>query len=393
MKIKFLVVLTIMLSISAFGQGNKHHSGFLGKLDKEKAHLELTDEQLSQIESIQEEYKPQFEALRQQEFESAESRKAAFKKLHTNFREKVGDILTDEQKAKIKKSRSAKRKQNSPRRGTDFRKNTMNEIKTYREQNILPVLKEQRAKLEELISEEDKAIITELRTERKGKVKQMKSRKEMKGQRQPPSEEMKAWRNEKMEKIRTLVKKYEEDIDNLLTEIQPQRNKWKEDILEIRKKQASEKRKEFKNKEEKGLKRGHENQQGMKNKRNALHKKGAGKSKIHKTKMKKVNFLLLDPLSEETVGGIEKSGINLRSYPNPAASSSTLEYNVPETGNIRIALHDEKGNLAKILFEGNKKAGEHKLNIDLNELKGGVYYFTAVDASGIQTTKKLVVSK
>jgi len=68
----------------------------------------------------------------------------------------------------------------------------------------------------------------------------------------------------------------------------------------------------------------------------------------------------------------EEFGIS-SSYPNPFNSSTTVTYNILETGQISLSLYDLTGRLVTDLLSGEIAAGQHTLTIDGADLTSGVY--------------------
>jgi len=121
-------------------------------------------------------------------------------------------------------------------------------IRTYKEANIIPVLQDQRTKLEAKINDVDKATIAKIRTEIKDlkeeHIEKMKARKEaFKNGERPEREAMRQKRmaakeehKSKKEAIDALVEKYDNDISTLLAEVAPKKAQWESDMKTIKNK-------------------------------------------------------------------------------------------------------------------------------------------------------------
>lgn len=386
--IKLSIFLLALCSITlASAQGGPR--GPRGKnLDAEKlkAELQLTDQQVEQIEALTSEQRSQMQALRDQEFENREDRRAAMKEIHTAYQNGLAEILNDEQELKLKAIRQEARSQRQAR-AQEFgkqRQAARSEMGAYRSENIQPVILEQRAKLESKISAEDKALIATLRAQKPERPKRlenpsMEERKAAKEDFEARKEEMKAHR----EQVKALVETYESDIDALFAEIQPQIEEWKQDMKEI----AQEHRPEHREKRAEG-------EAGRKGKKGKAGKRGKRKHRGERGEhamMSKGAFLLLDPNSPMTNEAAAPQAITeIRVFPNPTFNQNTLSYTVKEAGHLRIELHNESGRLIEVLFDGSKEKGTYQLEVDMSKLRNGVYYYTVQDQAGLQSHKVIV---
>lgn len=386
----FIFGLALLLSANAHGQGRQHHGVHGFQLSDElKSELKITEEQDARLKALNQKFRKEMKALRTEEFEDLMGKKAAMGELKAAQKAAIGEILTDEQKAILKENQQKKkleRKEIHKKRmeGID-REGLKKEMKTYREENILPVLRVQRNKLEEKINAGDKVTIAGLRS----KFSEMHKRREgMKpgergkhsrgikpGEGQMHSRGKRAFNESEKEEIKTLhslVDKYNDEIDALYGEIESSQNKWKEEMRKIAGKYIP--------KRKGGMER---------------HRKGHfHKDKVEKMGkvMRKGHFLLLDP--NEPAVPVERMGASadFSVYPNPAASANTLKFTVTNAGRFRIELRNKEGKLLKVLMDEVKQNGTYSMEVDLSSLQDGIYYYTISDAQGI-SSKKVVVSK
>ena len=102
-----------------------------------------------------------------------------------------------------------------------------------------------------------------------------------------------------------------------------------------------------------------------------------------------VRFLLMDPTQPEAwfdgMGG-PKSSL----YPNPTTNSQSLELELKKSGNVKIDLYDEKGNLVKSLYEGELDKGKQVMVFDLAGLPKKQYLYRITTPDG-QETKRVVI--
>ncbi len=87
----------------------------------------------------------------------------------------------------------------------------------------------------------------------------------------------------------------------------------------------------------------------------------------------------------------------MQNYPNPFNPSTSIIYGLPHPGEIRIVLFNALGQQVKVIFDGYKDAGYHKLQFNASELSSGVYFYRiqAYSPSGnlFVETKKMLLLK
>jgi hypothetical protein len=111
--------------------------------------------------------------------------------------------------------------------------------------------------------------------------------------------------------------------------------------------------------------------------------------------------------SDNTVGDIEEpgnisSGIKelnnrndfrfLNAYPNPFSDVTVIEYQIENSGNVKMEVFDFMGNKVANLVDANLGAGIYKTIFKAGDLPGGVY-FNRLTVNGRSQTRKLVLVK
>ncbi|NOS85274.1 MAG: T9SS type A sorting domain-containing protein [Ignavibacteria bacterium] len=81
-----------------------------------------------------------------------------------------------------------------------------------------------------------------------------------------------------------------------------------------------------------------------------------------------------------------------QNYPNPFNPATNIKFDIPGSGNVKIAVYDMLGRGVKILADEYKEAGSYEINFDASALSSGTYFYkiTAGDFSDI---KKMVIIK
>ncbi len=88
--------------------------------------------------------------------------------------------------------------------------------------------------------------------------------------------------------------------------------------------------------------------------------------------------------------------ITSSNYPNPFNPTTTIEYSVPETGNVSIDVYNILGQRVKTLVNSEHSKGTHTIQWDgkdvNNALSSGIYFYK-VSQNGKSVTKKIVMMK
>ncbi len=369
---------------STFAQGQHRSPRGKAGIEKMQSVIDLTDEQAAELETLQEEHRAAMQNVREQDFESPEDRRAAMKDLMKGHKADVEALLTAEQIAQLEQHKAERETHRAERK--EEMKAMHKALKAYHQENIHPVMLEQRAKLDEKISAADKATIDELRTvfaKAKEQMTEMKAQYKGQGRRGEGAKEgfralMKEQQDEK-ETLRALVEKYKDDIKALHEEIEPQRQQWDEDIKAIKEEYLGDNPRHDKQRKQRRHHKGDGHQ-------------GKGKRQHATPGRKAGHFLLLDPAAAtdtETETALAEAELN--AYPNPTVSNSTLNYEVKTAGRVRIVLSDEQGNVLKTLIDGYQDAGSYMQEVDLSGLRNGSYYYTLTDKQGVRTQKIVLV--
>ncbi len=383
MKINQIIFIAIAMLISTSIMAQRPQRGPARQgIDQLKSELNLTDAQQQQIQKINEEYQAKFKTLRDAEGEATDKR-TQMQELRKAQHEAIQGVLTDEQKATLKSLREEAREEMKDRRANFDKDGLRSELEAHRTNTVLPVLQAQRAKLETQLSTEDKATIAKLRADFQTVERRMKKgERPEKGRRfQGFTEEEKA----KHEQLKALVEKYDESITSLMEEIKPQAEKWREETKEIHEKYRPESADRPAQKMNKSKAR-HSKKEGQRGDRADRGPRNEFRSIISKGR-----FLLMDPAGDNAANLQIQPMNEIRSYPNPANNLNTLQYSIKQEGHIRIELRDRQGKVLKVLLDDQQEKGDYSLDVDISQLKNGVYYYTIIDAQG-QRTEKLVIS-
>jgi thiol-disulfide isomerase/thioredoxin len=83
---------------------------------------------------------------------------------------------------------------------------------------------------------------------------------------------------------------------------------------------------------------------------------------------------------------------DLRIYPNPFQDNATIEFNLDKSEFLKVTVFDVTGKVVQDIPNQLYNVGNHKINVDGNNLESGLYYVNIIAADGIMT-RKLVLNR
>jgi hypothetical protein len=87
----------------------------------------------------------------------------------------------------------------------------------------------------------------------------------------------------------------------------------------------------------------------------------------------------------------------MQNYPNPFNPSTTIEYNIPNAGNVKVQIFDINGQILKVLDEGFKDRGSYRItwngNDGNNNSVASGFYIYSVTFNNTNISKKLLLIK
>lgn len=116
---------------------------------------------------------------------------------------------------------------------------------------------------------------------------------------------------------------------------------------------------------------------------------------------KTISFSCANEPGNPGTGGTQKSGVpsgdeigtaRLLAMPNPTASSTSIEYYLPESASMRLEVYNSVGQLIAVPEQGFRTMGEHRLTYATDALPSGMYYLKLSIGDKV-VTLPLVVSK
>jgi len=79
-------------------------------------------------------------------------------------------------------------------------------------------------------------------------------------------------------------------------------------------------------------------------------------------------------------------------YPNPFNSSTTIEYSLPEAGEVTVEVFDLLGRKVETLVNEKQAAGAYKINWNADNQASGIYFYR-IEAGDYQDTRRMMLLK
>ncbi|WP_045689015.1 T9SS type A sorting domain-containing protein [Hymenobacter sp. AT01-02] len=251
------------------------------------------------------------------------------------------------------------------------------ELRAYVQQNVLPVVRQQRQKLEALLTTSDKVQLaiyrTQLReTRQKSQALRRSFRSPASGEttstltetQKQQTEQLRAETKAILQNVEQLGLKYQTEIAKLAQEVQPQKEKWAADTKTILARTLTPEQSEALGRR----------------KDRKLHRAGTMVRYFRPGA-----FLLLDPNKPAPAA---RSTSTTSVYPNPTTAVSQIEYDLKKDGSVTVELLDSRGNtLRTVAQQTEQEKGPHTLAINVADLPNGTYYFKITTKDGAETRR------
>ncbi len=79
-----------------------------------------------------------------------------------------------------------------------------------------------------------------------------------------------------------------------------------------------------------------------------------------------------------------------KNFPNPFNSSTIIRYSIPKREQVTIKIYDLLGRLITTLVNKNEKAGEHRSELNTNNLSSRVYFYQFIAEKYISSKTMLL---
>ena len=80
-----------------------------------------------------------------------------------------------------------------------------------------------------------------------------------------------------------------------------------------------------------------------------------------------------------------------QNYPNPFNPTTTIDFSVEATSDVRLTVSNLSGETVATLVDGTVESGAHSVQFDAARLTSGVYFYTLASAGASETRKMVLV--
>lgn len=107
--------------------------------------------------------------------------------------------------------------------------------------------------------------------------------------------------------------------------------------------------------------------------------------------------VVIDNLVNNQHNDVQPTINNVSIYPNPFNPETTIQFDIPKTGNVKVAIYNSKGQLVRKLSDKNMIKGKHKLVWnglnDMNQKVATGIYFTKISGKENSEMLKMILMK
>ena len=96
-------------------------------------------------------------------------------------------------------------------------------------------------------------------------------------------------------------------------------------------------------------------------------------------------------VSAEKIMELPRSYLLSQNYPNPFNPVTTINYELPIYGEVKISIFNLSGETVALLDGGMQSAGSHQLSWDASEQPSGIYFYRLLSGNFSQTRKMLLI--
>lgn len=97
-------------------------------------------------------------------------------------------------------------------------------------------------------------------------------------------------------------------------------------------------------------------------------------------------------LSQTSGNAKAEDQYKLTAFPNPSSSTLTIKYQLEQNTTIKLMIFSVDGSVGKVLFAGNRAAGEYADTFDISTLAAGQYFYQLQTETDLVTKPISMVS-
>lgn len=80
-----------------------------------------------------------------------------------------------------------------------------------------------------------------------------------------------------------------------------------------------------------------------------------------------------------------------QNYPNPFNPSTTINFSLPKTTNVKIVVYDAYGREVETLVNDSKTAGNYKVVFNASKVSSGIYFYKIITDNFVNTKKMILI--
>ena len=124
--------------------------------------------------------------------------------------------------------------------------------------------------------------------------------------------------------------------------------------------------------------------------------KGGGSSSIPIQDIQRITFSDVTAVGDDRVTTVIKTFALLQNYPNPFNPNTTIEYQLPKSGNVDIKIYGVNGKLVTRLESGRQNQGAHSVvwngrNSAGQTVASGMYVYQVVFENSVLSKKMMFI--
>ncbi len=106
-----------------------------------------------------------------------------------------------------------------------------------------------------------------------------------------------------------------------------------------------------------------------------------------------ITYSVITEVNENIISSITPKGFNLhQNYPNPFNPATKIKFDLPKSGNMKLAIYDNLGKEVQTIVNGYRNSGTYEINFDGSKLSTGVYFYR-LTTNEITDTKRMLLIK
>lgn len=102
-------------------------------------------------------------------------------------------------------------------------------------------------------------------------------------------------------------------------------------------------------------------------------------------------YSILTSIDENYDNKINNSYKLFQNYPNPFNPTTTIEYIIAKSDDVKIVIYDLLGREVNTILNKNQNAGNYKVIFNASNLSSGIYYYQLISGNNIQTKSMILL--